>query len=156
MGETDPVTGEEDTETTENADTPGNGTVDDFPEATGRDNMYHSYVATITPNPGLTNAIRSPYPLGAFDDSVLPISNRYVPLTAGATRLATTLTDACGSSSEMPEPRTSRSRFRRIRVRIRHPTCRTSLNKPPRMHTKPVQTRMKTMPMAKARTVSSI
>ena len=87
----DPVTGVDDAETTDNAATDGNGTVDDFPEATGRDNMYHSYVATITPNPGLTNDPVT-VSITAFDDSVLPISNRYVPLTREQ-RLATTLTD---------------------------------------------------------------
>ena len=87
----EPVTGVDDAETTDNAVTDGNGTVDNFPEATGRDNTYHSYVATITPNPGLTNDPVT-VSITAFDDSVLPISNRYVPLTREQ-RLATTLTD---------------------------------------------------------------
>ena len=52
--------------------------------------MYHSYVATISPNPGLTNGSVT-VSLAAFDDNVLPVPKRYVPLTAEQ-RNATTLT----------------------------------------------------------------
>ena len=70
------------------------GTVDFFPQATGRDNMYHSYIAKITPSPGLTaaNAMVT-VSIASFDDNVLPVPNRYVPLTAEQ-RVATTLTGA--------------------------------------------------------------
>ena len=69
----------------------GDGTVDFFPQATGRDNKYHSYIATISPNPGHSGSLT--VSVAAFDDSVLPVSNRYVPLTAEQ-RKATTLTGA--------------------------------------------------------------
>ena len=68
--------------------TDDNGTVAHFPQATGRDNMYHSYIATISPNanfPG--NVIVS---VESFDDNVLPVPNRYIPVTPeqrDATRL---------------------------------------------------------------------
>ena len=76
------------------ADTADNGTVEGFPQATGRDNKYHSYIATITPSPGLTaaNAMVT-VSVALFDDNVLPVPNRYVPLTAEQ-RVATTLTGA--------------------------------------------------------------
>ena len=65
-----------------------NGTIAAFPEATGRDNMYHSYIATISPNYGLNgNVIVS---VNTFDDNVLPVPNRYIPVTPeqrDATRL---------------------------------------------------------------------
>ena len=73
------------------ADADTNGTIDNFPEATGRDNKYHSYIATITPNPGVDDYVT--VSIGIFDDNVLPVPNRYVPLTAEQ-RLAATLTDA--------------------------------------------------------------
>ena len=70
-------------------DTAANGTVANFPEATGRDNMYHSYIAMISPNSDVDgNVIVS---VGAFDDNVLPVPNRYIPVTSeqrDATRLS--------------------------------------------------------------------
>ena len=69
----------------------GDGTIDFFPQATGRDNKYHSYIATISPNAGHSGSLT--VSVAAFDDSVLPVSNRYVPLTAEQ-RKATTLTGA--------------------------------------------------------------
>ena len=53
---------------------------DTLPEATGRDNMYHQYFVTITPNDGLTNA-EVVVSVMEFDDKVEPIANTYVPLT---------------------------------------------------------------------------
>ena len=73
------------------AETADNGTVANFPEATGRDNMYHSYIATITPKPGRTDPVT--ISIAAFEDNVLPVSKKYVPLTAQQ-RAATTLTAA--------------------------------------------------------------
>ena len=67
------------------------GTVDFFPQATGRDNKYHSYIATISPNAGHSGSLT--VSVAAFDDSVLPVPSRYVPLTAEQ-RKATTLTGA--------------------------------------------------------------
>ena len=71
--------------------TPADGTIDDFPQATGRDNKYHSYIATITPTPGFDGDVV--ISIGIFDDNVLPVPNRYVPLTPEQ-RVATTLTGA--------------------------------------------------------------
>ena len=71
--------------------TAGNGTVADFPEATGRDNMYHSYIATIQPSAGVNGMVT--VSIGALEDKVLPISKQYIPLTREQ-RLATTLTGA--------------------------------------------------------------
>ena len=68
-----------------------NGTVVNFPEATGRDNMYHSYVATITPNADVNGMVT--VSIGTFEDNVMPVSKRYVPLTREQ-RLATTLSGA--------------------------------------------------------------
>ncbi len=62
---------------------------DALPEATGRDNMYHQYVATITPNAGVDGY--ATISINQFADNVLPVSNMYVPLTA-AQRNATILT----------------------------------------------------------------
>ena len=71
-----------------------NGTAANFPEATGRDNMYHSYIATISPNPGLTGVSGMvTVSVQTFDDNVLPVPNRYVPLTPEQ-RVAATLDDA--------------------------------------------------------------
>ena len=73
----------------------GEGTVDttgthaDFPEATGRDNMYHSYIARIQPNAGVNGMLT--VSVGPFADNVLPISKQYIPLVREQ-RLATTLT----------------------------------------------------------------
>ena len=69
-----------------------NGTVANFSEATGRDNRYHSYIAAITPSAGLPDAMVT-VSVATFDDNVLPVPNRYVPLTAEQ-RIATTLTGA--------------------------------------------------------------
>ena len=68
----------------------GNGTVDYFPEATGRDNMYYSYIATIAPDSGRTDPVT--VSIKTFNDQVYPVPNRYVPLTREQ-RLATTFTD---------------------------------------------------------------
>ena len=68
--------------------TANNGTVANFPEATGRDNMYHSYIAMISPNPGFDGDVI--VSVAAFDDNVLPVPNRYIPVTPeqrDATRL---------------------------------------------------------------------
>ena len=72
--------------------TAANGTVANFSEATGRDNRYHSYIAAITPSAGLPDAMVT-VSVATFDDNVLPVPNRYVPLTAEQ-RIATTLTGA--------------------------------------------------------------
>ncbi|MCY3549631.1 MAG: hypothetical protein OXH39_04160 [Candidatus Poribacteria bacterium] len=62
-----------------------------LPDATGRDNMYHTYFVTISPNDGhngyVTVSIKS------FDDKVLPVPNTYTPLTA-VQRVSRVLTDA--------------------------------------------------------------
>ena len=54
-------------------------TAGDLPEATGRDNEYHQYFVTITPDAGtngyLTVSVKQ------FMDNVLPIANQYIPLT---------------------------------------------------------------------------
>ena len=71
--------------------TPADGTIDNFPQATGRDNMYHSYIVTIRPSPGFDGEVT--VSVGIFDDNVLPVPNRYVPLTAEQ-RVAATLTGA--------------------------------------------------------------
>ena len=75
----------------DNGDTADNGTVANFPEATGRDNMYHSYIATITPTAGFDGDVT--ISIGAFEDNTLPVSKKYVPLTAQQ-RAAVTLTGA--------------------------------------------------------------
>ena len=72
-------------------ETTANGTVAGFPEATGRDNMYHSYIATIQPSAGVNGMVT--VSIGALEDKVLPISKQYIPLTREQ-RLATTLTGA--------------------------------------------------------------
>ena len=62
-----------------------------LPQATGRDNKYHQYFATITPDPGVENKdlIVS---VKQFADNVKPVSKQYIPLTAEQ-RIAVTLTD---------------------------------------------------------------
>ena len=50
-----------------------------LPEATGRDNLYHQYFATITPTPGHNGPIR--VSVNQFDDQVIPQPNTYVPLS---------------------------------------------------------------------------
>ena len=62
-----------------------------LPEATGRDNEYHQYVATITPNAGLAAGSEVTVSIKQFADNVLPVPNMYVPLTASQ-RNATILT----------------------------------------------------------------
>ena len=56
-----------------------NGTVAGFPEATGRDNMYHSYIAKIKPNAGFNGMVT--VSIKQFSDNVIPLANTYVPLT---------------------------------------------------------------------------
>ncbi len=63
----------------------------DFPKATGRNNMYHEYIATIQPNSGLNGTVT--VSINQFEDNVKPVSNQYVPLTREQ-RLAVTLTAA--------------------------------------------------------------
>ena len=60
-----------------------------LPEATGRDNMYHQYFVTITPNAGVNGNLT--ISLKLFEDNVIPAPNRYIPLTAEQ-RVATRLT----------------------------------------------------------------
>ena len=57
------------------------------PEATGRDNLYHQYFVTITPDPGVDgNLVVS---LKQFADNVKPISREYLPLTPEQRRAVT-------------------------------------------------------------------
>ena len=63
----------------------------ELPEATGRDNLYHQYVATITPNDGVDGKVT--ISIKQFADNVLPVPNMYVPLTASQ-RQATIITGA--------------------------------------------------------------
>ena len=60
-----------------------------FPEATGRDNEYHEYSVTITPNPDVDGNVT--ISIKQFADNVQPVPNMYVPLTAPQ-RNATILT----------------------------------------------------------------
>ena len=60
----------------------------DLPQATGRDNKYHQYFATITPNPGVNGDVI--VSVKQFADNVKPLSKEYVPLTAEQ-RIAVTL-----------------------------------------------------------------
>ena len=53
---------------------------DDLPEATGRDNLYHQYFVTVTPNVGITNA-EVVVSVKVFEDKVVPVANKYIPLT---------------------------------------------------------------------------
>ena len=62
-----------------------------FPEPTGRDNKFHEYSVTITPNPGVNGDVV--VSIKQFMDNVKPISNMYVPITKEQ-RLATTLSGA--------------------------------------------------------------
>lgn len=64
------------------------GTGDLFPEPTGRDNQFHQYFVTIRPTAGYNGDVV--VSVKAFDDKVLPVPNRYVPLT-DAQIAATTL-----------------------------------------------------------------
>lgn len=56
---------------------------DDLPQTTGRDNKYHQYFVTITPNPALTNA-DVVVSINRFSDKVEPAADTqdYIPLTA--------------------------------------------------------------------------
>ena len=65
------------------------GIIENFPEPTGRDNMFHQYVATITPTPGFDGEVE--ISIKQFADNVLPIPRMYVPLTQSQ-RNATILT----------------------------------------------------------------
>ena len=63
---------------------PGGGTPSataptEFPEPTGRDNMYHLYTVKITPKLGFTGNVT--VWVKRFDDKVLPIANEYGALT---------------------------------------------------------------------------
>ena len=60
-----------------------------LPEATGRDNMYHQYVVTITPHADVEGEVT--ISIRQFSDNVLPIPKVYVPLSASQ-RNATILT----------------------------------------------------------------
>ena len=60
----------------------------EFPAATGRDNKYHQYFATITPNAAFTGEVI--VSIKAFEDNVKPVSGMYIPLTAEQ-RIAVTL-----------------------------------------------------------------
>ena len=59
-----------------------------LPEATGRDNKYYQYFATITPNAGVSGDVT--VSIKQFVDSVKPRSKEYLPLTAEQ-RIAVTL-----------------------------------------------------------------
>ena len=50
-----------------------------FPRATGRDNAYHLYAVTITPNNDVNGFVT--ISLNDFEDQVLPIPNRFDALT---------------------------------------------------------------------------
>ena len=63
----------------------------DLPEATGRDNKYYQYFATITPNGGLEAGSKVTVSIKQFADNVKPVSKEYIPLTAEQ-RIAVTLT----------------------------------------------------------------
>ena len=62
-----------------------------LPAATGRDNMYHQYFVTVTPNAGFDGYVT--VSMKQFSDKVLPVGNMYVPLSDQEI-LATTLTTA--------------------------------------------------------------
>ena len=65
-------------------------TLADLPEATGRDNKYYQYFATITPNADVNGGVT--VSIKQFADNVKPVSNEYIPLTAEQ-RIAVTLTE---------------------------------------------------------------
>ena len=69
----------------------------DLPEATGRDNKYHQYFVTITPDPDLEAGSEVTVSVKQFADNVTdsddPAGKLYVPLTKEQ-RLAVTLADA--------------------------------------------------------------
>ena len=58
---------------------PVNNPGDSFPRATGRDNAYHLYSVTITPNADINGFVT--ISVNDFEDQVLPISNRFDALT---------------------------------------------------------------------------
>ena len=62
---------------------------EDLPAATGRDNMFHQYVAEITPDPNVNDYVT--ISIEQFMDNVMPVPKMYVPLTASQ-RNATILT----------------------------------------------------------------
>ena len=62
-----------------------------LPDATGRDNLYHQYSATIEPNAGLDGYVT--VSIKGFADNVLPVPKMYVPL-ASTQRDATVLSGA--------------------------------------------------------------
>ena len=66
--------------------------VANLPQATGRDNKYHQYFVTVTPNAGLSGA-DVVISVGQFSDKVIPTPNMYVPLSYQQI-VATTLTPA--------------------------------------------------------------
>ena len=60
-----------------------------LPDPTGRDDMYHQYSVMITPESGFDGSLT--ISVAQFEDMVLPISKKYVPLSK-AQRLDTTVT----------------------------------------------------------------
>ena len=72
-------------------ETGSGGYIPTYPEATGRDNKYHEYSVTITPNHDLDGEVT--VSINQFSDNVLPIGNQYLPLTREQ-MAATTLGDA--------------------------------------------------------------
>ena len=75
---------------------------DDFPEPTGRDNMYHLYIVTITPTAGTDGNVT--VSVDNFEDQVLPDSNEFVGLTQ-AQLLADTLTSDALTARDTRVPR---------------------------------------------------
>ena len=63
-------------------------TDDTLPEATGRDNKYHQYFVTITPDPGIDDGDLT-ISVKQFADNVLPVGKEYVPLTPEQRRAVT-------------------------------------------------------------------
>ena len=49
-----------------------------LPQATGRDNKYHQYFATITPTPAFSGDVT--VSVKQFDDKVIPVPRTYTPL----------------------------------------------------------------------------
>ena len=75
---------------------------DSIPTATGRDNEYHTYSVTITPDAGVTGDLI--VSIKQFEDHVKRVSNEYLPLSAEervATTLATTLDAEAEGTSEV-------------------------------------------------------
>ena len=65
--------------------------ITEIPQATGRDNKYYQYFATITPNPDVDGYVT--ISIKQFSDNVKPVSKQYLPLTKEQ-RLAVTPTVA--------------------------------------------------------------